>query len=276
MAVSTFIPELWSARLLHALDKAHVATNLVNRDYEGEIAQRGDTVHINSIVNPTIRSYTAGTAITVEDLDTDDQTLVINQAKYFAFNIEDIDKAQAGGDLVDVAMARAAYGLADAADAYLLGVMAAGADSANVIDSTALTEANIYAQIVQLRMLLDKANVPTADRGIIVPPEAYALLLQDSRFTSVTATAENAVVNGLVGRVAGFDVYESNNLPVSTSVTSIIAGVPTATTYAEQINSVEAMRQEGQFADLLRGLHLYGAKVTDGKQLAVLKATFGA
>lgn len=281
MAVTSFIPGLWAARLIHALDKTHVATALVNRDYEGEIRQHGDTVHINSLTNPTIRSYSAGTPITVEALTTTDTALVINQAKYFAVNVQDADKVQAAGDLVDAAMSRAAYGLADAADAYLLGVMASGVDSGNVIGGTAavaLTASNVYENIVKLRTKLDKANVPTAGRGIVVPPEVYALLLQDSRFTAAANVADVTLRAGEVGRVAGFEVFESNNCPTttvgSTAATQIIATVPTATTYAEQINNTEAMRQESQFADLIRGLHLYGAKVTDGKQIAVLNCTF--
>lgn len=281
MAVTSFIPELWSARLLYALDKSHVATALVNRNYEGEIRQHGDTVHINTITNPTIRSYTAGTDITVEALTTTDDTLTISQAKYYAFNVQDADKVQSAGELIDVAMSRAAYGLADAADAYLLGVIASGAASTNVIGSTAavaLTAANVYQKVVELRTKLDKASVPTAGRGIVIPPEVYALLLQDDRFTKVASESEAVVRSGMVGRVAGFDVYESNNCPTATvgaaTATKIIATVPTATTYAEQISSTEAMRQEGQFADLIRGMHLYGAKVTDGNQIAVLNCTF--
>lgn len=281
MAVASFIPEIWNARLIYALEKSHVATNLVNKNYEGEIRQHGDTVHINSITNPTIRSYSAGTDITVEGLTTTDHTLTISQAKYFAFAVQDADAVQAAGDLIDAAMNRAAYGLADAADAYLLGVMATGAASGNVIggnSAIALTSSNVYQYIVELRTKLDKANVPTAGRGIVIPPEMYALLLQDSRFTSVGAMSEDVTRSGMVGRVAGFDVYESNNCPSTsasgTTTYSVIATVPTATTYAEQISKTEAMRQEAQFADMVRGLHLYGAAVTDSAQVAVLKCTF--
>lgn len=281
MAVTNFIPELWSARLLHALDKAHVATNLVNRNYEGDIKAHGDTVHITTINDVTVSKYTKGTPISVSDLETTDKTLVIDQSYYFAFSVEDIDKMQAAGDLIDTAMTRASYKINDVADSYLLGVIASGADSGNVIGSTAavaLTASNIYEQIVALRLKLDKANVPTEGRAVVVPPEAYAMLLQDDRFTKVSAVADGVLRSGEVGTVAGFTVYESNNCPTTTvaskSATQIIAAVPDATTYAEQILSTEALRQEGQFADLLRGLHVYGAKVTDGKQIAVLNATF--
>lgn len=106
MAITTFIPELWSARLLYALEKSHIATNLVNRNYEGLIQNQGDTVHIGSIGAITVSSYTANSDMSApETLATTDQTLVIDQAKYFNFQIDDVDKVQAAGDLIDTAMA---------------------------------------------------------------------------------------------------------------------------------------------------------------------------
>ena len=281
MSVTSFIPELWNARLLYALEKNHVATNLVNRNYEGEIKNAGDTVHIGTLGAVEVRTYAQGTDITYDDLATTDQTLAIDQQKYFAFSLDDVDKAQAAGDLMDTAMGRAAYSLADVSDAFLLGKIAAGGASANYVGSSAspiaLTKTNIYEYIVALRTKLDKANVPTQGRSIVIPPEAYALLLQDERFTKVDATAENVIVNGLVGRVAGFDVYESNNTvktSADTPVHSITAQVPDATTYAEQIIKTEALRPEASFSDAVRGLHVYGAKVTRPEEIATLFATF--
>ena len=276
MAIETFIPEIWSARLLYALENAHVATNFVNRDYDGIIKQQGDTVHINTIGNITVKDYTKNTDIAdPEVLSTADQTLVINQCKYFNFQVDDVDKAQAAGELVDTAMTRAAYALADTADAFLLKTIAEGAASGNIIGSAsspvALTAANIYENIVKLRTLLDKSNVPNTGRSICVPPDVYALLLMDERFAKNTADAgQNALVNGLVGRVAGFDVYMSNNVSGASNYFKVTAQTATATTYAEQIIKTEAYRLEKRFADAVKGMHVYGAKVTDGKQVAVL------
>ena len=281
MAVTSFIPELWNARLLYALEKNHVATNLVNRNYEGEIKNAGDTVHINSLGAVSVRSYAQGTDLTYDALSTTDQTLVIDQQKYFAFALDDVDAAQAAGDIMDTAMGRAAYSLADVSDAFLLGKIAAGGSSDNYVGSSgspvALTTSNIYSNIVALRTKLDKANVPTQGRSLVVPPEAYALLLQDARFTAVQGVAEGVITNGLVGRVAGFDIYMSNNVVKTSAVTpvySITAQVADATTYAEQIIKTEALRPEASFSDAVRGLHVYGAKVTRPEEIATLFATF--
>lgn len=281
MAVTSFIPELWNARLLYALEKAHVAANLVNRNYEGEIRQQGDTVHINSIGAVTVDDYTRNTDIDdPEVLTTTDQTLIIDQAKYFNFQIDDVDAAQVAGDMMDTAMQRAAYALNDAADAFLLQTIAAGVDTNNKIGSSAaiaLTAENIYENIVALKTKLDKANVPTTGRYIVVPPEIHALLLLDDRFVKASdgGTANDTLLNGEVGRVAGFTVYMSNNVKYTTDHWEIPASVQTSTTYAEQIVSTEAYRMEKRFADAVKGLHVYGAKVTDGKQIAVLYGKVG-
>lgn len=280
MAITTFIPELWSARLLYALEKSHIATNLVNRNYEGIINQQGDTVHINSIGAITVSDYTRNTDMAAPQvLTTTDQVLEISQAKAFNFTIDDVDKAQAAGDTMDTAMERAAYALNDVSDAYLLGVIAAGADTGNIIGASsavALTAANVYENIVKLRTVLDKANVPVSGRSVVVPPEVYALLLLDDRFLKVSdSVSTDTLLNGQVGRVAGFDVFMSNNVVVSESTFTVTAQVPYATTYAEQIVSTEAYRMEKRFADGVKGLHVYGAKVTDGKAIAALKCTVG-
>ena len=285
MALTTFIPELWNARLLNALDKAHVFAGLVNRDYEGEIKKQGDTVHINTIGEVTIGTYTKDTDFSSgpQALTATDSTLVINQAKYFNFAVDDIDTAQAAGDIMDKAMQRAAYGLADAADKYLADQLAAAITTANGnqvgTTAVALTKENVYENIVKMKTILDKANVPTTSRWLVVPPEMVALILQDDRFVKTGGTkAEDTLANGWVARAVGFDIYESNNCnsttASSTTTYTVTAGDEGACTYAEQISDTEAYRPEKRFADAVKGLHLYGAKVVDPKRLAGLKCTF--
>ena len=178
---------------------------------------------------------------------------------------------------MDTAMRNVAYKMNDRTDSFILGKIASGVDSGNIIGTTEspiqVTKNNIYESIIEMRTKLDKANVPTSGRTIIIPPEIYALLLQDERFVKSDAVAgQNVLVNGLVGRVAGFDVFESNNVVYDTNnkFWKVTAQVRTATTFAEQIVKTEAYRMEKRFSDAVKGLHVYGAKVTDGTQIAEL------
>lgn len=285
MAITTFIPKLWAARLLDHLDKAHVATAFVNRNYEGEIRRMGDTVHIDTLTDLTIGTYTANTDMSApETLATTDQTLVINQAKYFNFQVDDIDRVQAAGPLMDAAMQRAAYGLADVVDQFIFNTIDAAVPSGNKIGTLASptqisTPAGAYAQLVALRTIMAKNNVPSGTWQVAVPPEFMALLLQDDRFVKAGTDVQNAILqNGFVGRAAGFDIYESNNVPVGVSGTGsdavnslkVIAAPAFATTFAEQIVETEAYRLEARFADGVKGLDVYGAKNTHAAALAEL------
>lgn len=259
--VTSFIPELWEARLLAHLDKTHVATAFVNRDYEGEIKQKGDTVHVNTLGAITVRDYTPGTPITVEALSTTDQTLVIDCDQYFAFSVEDLDKVQAAGPLVDKATQGAAYSVADKVDTKIFATIAAAAPSGNTIGTNAnkiaLTSANVYENILKLKTKLDNASVPSNSRKLAITPDIEALLLLDNRFVAAgVQQSEDRLENGFVGRVAGFDVYKTLNLPANT----VIATAPFATSFAEQLVSTEALRSEAAFADIVRGHDVYGVK----------------
>lgn len=270
MAISAFKPEVWNANLLVTLEKSHVyaAPGVVNRDYEGDIANYGDTVHITSLVEPTIGTYTPHTDITIEDVDDADSTLVVDQSKYFAFEVDDVEKRQAfnGGKVLTEQARKAAYKLRDVADQYVAGLMAAGIDAGNLLaEDTLTTPADAYDLLVDLGTILDEDNVPSEGRWTIVTPKFHGLLLKDPRFVSTgDAQAAATRVNGTVGEAAGFSIRKSNNAPNGPGAGAgklVIAGYNGAVTYAEQINKTEAARKEKGFADIVKGLHLYGAKV---------------
>ena len=194
-----------------------------------------------------------------------------------------MDAVQAAGPLMDKAMKRSAYGLAEVSDKFIFSTIATSATAA-ATSATALTASNIYEKIVAMRTLLDKKNVPNEGRKICVPPEAYALLLLDDRFVKTGGSnAEATLKNGQVGEVAGFTVFQSNNLPYTAAVTgaspkpaetTLIAGHDMGGTYAEQILKTEAFRPEQFFSDAVKGLHVYGAKVTMADCYVKLVGTF--
>lgn len=283
MAVTSFIPEVWNARLLNALRADLVYTNLFNRNYEGEIRQAGDTVHINTITDITIKDYTRNTDIdNPEQLTTADQTLVVNQAKYYNFYLNDVDKAQAMPGLIDAAMASASHGLAEAVDKYLAGLLAAATGTITTgLGSTStplqITAANAYELLINMKTALDKANVPKLGRKVVLPPEFEGFMLMDNRFASSSGKGENRLENGAVARAAGFDIYISNNVPnTSGAKYKVIACTDESNTYAEQLINTEAYRREKGFDDGVKGLLVYGAKIIRPAAVAVATVNFGA
>lgn len=271
MAVDTFIPELWEAELLVALEEHHVAAQdgIVNRDYEGEITQKGDTVHIGSLSDPTIATYTKNvTVISPQTLTTTDQTLLIDQSKYFAFEVDNIDARQTGegGQLLNKAANRSAIGLRDTLDTFLLTLMTTGGTVLTPQDVATADAA--FLLLRTLRMRLNKNNVPTDERWAVVSPEFEALILGDNRFIDASRYGSTTpIMNGEIGRAIGFRILTSNNLPAGTAGTPpevsnfVLAGHPMATTLAEQIVQVKAYEPDDSFSDAIKGLHVYGGKV---------------
>ena len=281
MAITLFQPEVWSATLLSILEKSLVygGAPCVNRDYEGEITAYGDTVHITGIADPTIVSYSKNTDLSIQVLTDNEQLLLIDQAKAFAFEIDDIDMRQvrSGGALMAEAAKRAAFGLADLTDQFVAGLMKVGTAAGNQLGAITVstTPTDAYDKVlVPMSVKLDEANVPSEGRFIVVTPAFYGKLLLDSRFIKANESGTQALHNGSVGGAAGFSIMKSNNAPAgATTGKMILAGSSIATSYAEQISKVEAFRPEKRFADALKGLHLYGAKVTRGTALTSADVT---
>lgn len=277
MSVENFIPEVWSAALLQHMNDALVfgQAGVINRNYEGDISQAGDTVHITQFDKPEIRSYTKNSDITWDTLSSTQQSMTVDQANYFALTVDDIDRRQALTGFVEQSTQEAGFELAAGSDGFLASLMAS--EAGNTLDAVTVGEAqgDAYQVLVDLRTALARTNTPDQGRFVVVPPEVYGVLLGDDRFIRADAAGTTeGLRNGVVGRAAGFDVIESNRVAGDGEAGyTVIAGHGVATTYAEQIVSTEALRREGSFADGIRGLHLYGAKVVRPDNLATVTVT---
>lgn len=280
MTIDNFIPTFWSNRLLKNLNDAHVYRDLLNTDYEGDIKGHGDTVKINSIGRVTIGTYTKNSNIdAAEVLDDSAQMLHIDQGNYYHFLIDSVDKAQQVPKLADAAMDEAAWGLADTCDAYVAALLAAGVATASQLTAatsvgTGASDQDAYEILVDLDTQLDTQNVPSEGRWAVVPPWFHGMLRKDSRFVSFGTEGNLRRLRGdAIGEAANFKVYRSNNVPVSGSAYTVLAGHKVAATFANQIVKNKVYEPELRFADAMKGLHVYGALVTRPYALASIACT---
>lgn len=293
MAITHFIPELWEAAVQEPYEAELVfgQPKVSNTKYDGTISQQGDTVRVTTIGAPTIRKYDKNADITVDDLNDGEIVLEVDQADYFAFRVNDVDKVQAAGDFQSPATKQAGIGLRDTVDNYIAGLYQPSALEANkfgraiVIDdvpqNATVGQISAYQLLVKLREKLDKQSVPTVGRYVVVPPEMVSALLMDKRYTDLSNSGSSeALLNGQVGRATGFEVLVSNNIATVGGAGSdksdlvICAGVPDAVTTVNQLNNVEAMREQNRFADRIRGLNIYGGKVFRPEGIATATVRF--
>jgi hypothetical protein len=277
MSVRQFVPTIWSAKLFQELDKAHVLVNRANRDYEGSISAFGDQVKINAVGNITVANYAPNvTSITPQQLSAAQTILKIDEAKYFAFYIDDVDAAQVNPKLMSEAMRKSAYALADAADQLIAGFYT---QAGVTVASTDVGIANALSVLADAGKALDENNVPQGGRWMVIPPWFHAkLVLNKILETDGSVVADAAYSNGFVGRAFGFDIYMSNNLSTATGAGTGgshygLAGTSRAISFAEQIVKMEAYRPENSFSDAVKGLHVYGSKVIDPNALISLNIT---
>ena len=278
MALDDTIRQVWARALLRNLQKTQVFAQpgITNRNYEGEVREWGDRVHIQAIGAVNVIAYTKNTDLSaLQVLDDSKQTLTIDQQDAFNVFLDDIDRVQANPGLAAELSEEAAYALADDTDEFLAALMAAGADAGNTVEAATLaTAGNAYNALVDASVKLDEANIPGAGRFAVIPPWFHGVILKDDRFISHGTPATDARLrNGVVGEAAGFTLVKSNNVTANDSEESlIVCGVPGATTFAEQISKVESIRNDKRFGDNVRGLHVYGAKVIRPTGLAVIRA----
>jgi len=326
-----FSPVIYSKQVQLAFRKASTVEDITNNDYFGEIANMGDSVKIIKEPEVSVQSYARGTQITAQDLNDEDFTLVVDQANYYAFKIDDIEAAHSHVNFMQMASDRAAYRLRDQYDQDVLGYLSgfsqatkhanAGTARTTYPGTKALTEAgsdellstmklikssfgNIttasagdhsiplaprlpgattfptataspLAVIARMGRLLDQQFVDSAGRWLVVDPVFIEMLKdEDSRLLS-SDFGGSGLQNGLViNNLHGFRVYVSNNLPkigtgAGTSGTAnqnsnygvIVGGHDSAVATAQQITKTETYRDPDSFADIVRGMHLYGRKI---------------
>lgn len=270
MAFSNFIPEIWNAQLLLDFREAATAAALANTQYEGD-ARVGNEVKITTAVDIAIKDYKANSRQTTPDaVDVTQTSLLIDQEKSFDFLIDDIDRRQAAGSM-DVYTQSAGQGLAEDADQFLLALAHTEAGIRLNGSGTPPADAEDAWDVLRdLRKRLNQNSVPLSDRIAYVNAEFAALLVgADSKLTAVDTSGDSrGLREGTIGRVLGFRIIETENLPV-VDEPQVVALWRPALAYVSQINETEALRDVDSFSDRLRGLHVYGGKVVRPKAVAV-------
>jgi len=282
---SFFLPKVYSKQVLNFFRKASVVEAITNTDYAGEIAAFGDSVRIIKEPEISVYQYERGADVTKTALTDQEVTLIVDIANAFKFIVDDIETNMSHVNFRDVATSSAAYALRDAFDAGVLASMFAGVSSsapdhiigadaaagtAGVNETTASIDlidvADPLDVMARMARLLDDQNIPEEGRWFVASPAFYEALSQSSsKLLSVDYNAgQGSIRNGLVssGKLRGFNMYKTNNIATpSTATGKCMAGHMSSTATAQTITSTEVIRDPSSFGDIVRGLHVYGAKV---------------
>lgn len=294
-----FIPEVWSGKLVEKFYDATVLAAISNTDYEGEIRNAGDTVHIRQRPDITISDYTPDTELSVQRPNSATVDLVIDQAKYFNAICDDVWGVQADMDMLGMWSEDASEAMKIVIDRETLANTFLGAAAAANRGATAgrldgtinlgvtltprsVTSANVIDLIVDLGQVLDEQNVPENGRWIVIPAWMSSLIKKsDLKDASLSGDGTSMLRNGRLGMVDRFTIYMSNLLPagaaggLAAGETAVFAGHSMACTFASQLTKMETIRSERTFGQLIRGLQVYGSGVVNSFGIAEAIVTKG-
>ena len=300
-ANSFFLPSVYSKKVLNFFRKASVVEAITNTDYAGELTAYGDSVKIVTEPSITVYQYERGADVTQTKLTDAETTLVVDTANAFKFKVDDIEANMSHVNWREVASSSAAYALRDAFDEGVIAVMFAGVSAsspnhilgsdnatdlaAGTYDGTgnldigfAASEHDPLDVLSRMARLLDEQSIPEEGRWFLASPDFYEVLAStSSKLLSVDYNAgQGSIRNGLVssGKLRGFNMYKTNNIAsTSNAAGKCIAGHMSACATAQTITSTEVIRDPDSFGDIVRGLHVYGAKVL--RDDALVSAFYG-
>jgi hypothetical protein len=298
---SGFIPEVWSGKLQVKFYKSTVLGEITNNDWEGEIKGQGDKVYIRTIPTINISNYQKGMNLTSQVPTSTPLELNIDKGKYFQVVLDDVDEVQADVKLMDIFTNDASQQMKIAVDGDVLGSVFADAATANKgatagaisgdinLGSTGaprqVTSANVLDMLLDMGQCLDEQNVPEDGRWAVLPAWMASMIKRsDLKQAYLTGDSVTPLRNGKIGMIDRFTVYISNNLSKVTDLGSdgaaggtggaadksawnIMAGTRDAISFASQITNVETLRAQTTFGNIMRGLNVYGYKVTKPEAL---------
>jgi len=277
-----WLPVIYSQKVQKFFRTASVVEDITNTDYAGEIENYGDTVNIIKEPTISVSSYTRGGAINIQNLADDQLQMVVDQANAFAFKVDDIEERQAHVNWEALATSSGAYALKDKYDENVIAAMISGAGTTvgsdgsgtdTGFDTSETDPLNIMANCAKR---LNGNDVPMDNRWFLGSPEWYEQLAQSSAKlldASVTGDASSPIRNGRVmdGLVQGFKLYMTNNFAASSTSDyyKILWGHMSSTATANAIAKTEVVRDPDSFADIVRGLHVFGRKVLRSEALMI-------
>lgn len=276
MSYANFVPKIWAKAIERELERKLVFAEDCNRQYEGDVKQMGDTVKILGVGKPTISKQKGGSIILPDAENVEDTSveMQINTVAYFNFLVDDIDKRQAVGGLMDALNTEATQELASEMDKDIAAL--AGTRDAKKLysDYKAVNADNVLGTLDLALQMLQENDVP-ADEKIVATVPPWFLTHLRTAYTKLDTDNSDLLKNGKVGRYNNILIKMSNNVYSTASGSNIMVRTERAVAFANPLTHTEPYRPEKRFSDAVKGYVLYGTKIVRPKELMILNVKNG-
>ena len=286
LAQGNFTPQIFSQKVQKFFRRASVVEDITNTDYAGEIENFGDTVKIIKEPTITVRDYARGQTVDTQILADDQITMTVDQGSYFAFKVDDIEERQSHVNFEALATSSGAYSLKKNYDYNVLKFIydnasdgtGTGTDASPIDGDAAVdTLANLVSTA---KKNLDRNDVPEENRWLVSSPEFFEQLRKaGAKLSDQSVMADGGssqIRNGMVTDrpLFGFNMYQSNAIAVSGGSAAnhtfgssgsnehvFLYGHMSGVATVNHIAKTELIRDPDSFADVVRGLHVFGRKI---------------
>lgn len=247
----SFIPTLWSGKLLAKFYQNTMLSEISNTDYEGELKNKGDTIRIRMAPSITINDYAgAGSTLSSEVPTPIFLDMQVNKAKYFSVQTNDVLAQQADMDLMNIFTEDAAkqmkiaiendvffdwfvtQGPAATNQGATAGALSAAYDLGTDLAPVDTTTPNaLLDTILRMSAALDEANVPEDGRWLLMTPyDRQILMRSDIAQAYFTGDASSTIRTGKIGMLDRFTCYVSNLLPRGEAGRELVSGLAATNT----------------------------------------------
>lgn len=272
MAYTNFIPSVWEESINKELERVCVFAEDCNRQYEGSVSNKGDSVHILGVGKPTIKSLereaASGEIEDAEELEDTSVILNINQIRYFNYKVGDIDKAQAVGGLMDALSSETSEGLANEMDKFIADLATDAQVSKLNSTATTVTKDNVLDMLDDAIQRLQENDVNMSSGiTVTVSPRFYKLFKQ--AYVGKDTSNSEELKNGKIAMYGNVAVKLSNNVAKTEggAVDNIMIRTKRAIAFVNPLTHTEAYRPEKSFADAVKGYALFDGKVVRPKEI---------
>lgn len=259
----------WSKYCQTELKKDLILANWCDYQFEGEL-KLGSRLKIVGAVRPTIQKYVPGQDLKIENLGDNSQYLDITESDAFAFEVDDVDKAQSIKGYLETQFNEAKTALAESADAFV-GKLAKDCNADMMSASTDLSTVTSFLTSINdahIKLYANNVSAKTELAAELTPEHIVGLR---SELAELFTENVEFVKRGALGKYANTYLRMSNNLYNDGTDTYEMVRTKKAIAFAGQIDKIETARKEKGFADIIKGLHVYGAKIVRPKELCVIK-----
>ena len=281
MAYANFIPSVWNEGINRELERLCVFVEDCNRQYEGSVKKKGESVTILGVGKPTIKSLAKANRNNdidaPEEIEDTSVIMYINQIRYFNYMVGDIDKAQAVNGVMDALEQETSEGLADEVDKYVASFAVDSSVAKLNASPATVTKDNILSTLdLAIQKLYENDVKATTKIVVTISPRFYTLFKQ--AYIDKDTDNSEMLKNGRVAKYGNVVVKMSNNVHKTDSgaTDNIMIRTQRAIAFAKPLTHTEPYRPEKKFADAVKGFILFDAKVVRPKEVININVKYSA